>query len=123
MEKWIWVGMGGFLGSISRYGVTLLVSHFPSSPYPLAITVVNLAGSFLLGMAMRFFGSHAHENLSAFVMIGFLGSFTTLSTISAQSFELLRTGEYFFLSLHLFFSFFVAVLAFWGGLMLTKFFI
>ena len=76
----LFVGIGGTLGVLSRWGITRLTLH---SDWLLWSTVgINIAGSFLLGLlvAEDWFGGDVREGLG----VGFLGGFTTFSTFSVQ---------------------------------------
>lgn len=69
------VAVGGALGSVARWGVSLVWSS------PLAVLVVNVVGSLLLGLLMGLFSRHGeHPLVRAFVGVGVLGGFTTFST-------------------------------------------
>lgn len=85
------VGAGGFLGASSRYLVSMLINRYWSNSFPLATFVINMAGSFILGLAITF---PVLPDMSPVVYyglgIGFLGSFTTFSTFG---FEVLRLAE------------------------------
>ncbi|BAU28613.1 protein CrcB [Aneurinibacillus soli] len=73
----VWVATGGGLGAISRFAVTSFISRVVSSPMPYGTLVVNLLGSFLLGLL---YGIEASLPQLLFAGVGFLGSFTTFST-------------------------------------------
>ena len=91
MNDVLLVGAGGFLGASGRYLVSKLINQYWPKSFPLATFVVNIVGSFVLGLAV------AHPDLlnqptviHYGLGIGFLGSFTTYSTFS---FEVLRLVE------------------------------
>lgn len=50
MSAWIWVGLGGFLGSVARYAVGLALGPVPPGRFPLATFTVNCAGCLLIGL-------------------------------------------------------------------------
>lgn len=97
MTATLWVAFGGALGSVARYWLQLLL--LPASKnLPWGTMVINITGSFVIA----FFGvitlSQAklplHENIRLFVMVGLCGGFTTFSSFSLQSFELLKKGAF-----------------------------
>ncbi|WEU40524.1 MAG: fluoride efflux transporter CrcB [Candidatus Odinarchaeum yellowstonii] len=95
MQNWILVGLGGFIGALLRYYISGWVSKSFTS-FPLGTLVVNLIGAFFLGLIMysaEYYGVFTSEQ-RLFLTIGVLGSFTTMSTFSYESFKLLETGEY-----------------------------
>ena len=82
------VGAGGALGSIARYAVSMLFAHFAISGH-WATLLVNVIGSFLIGLAIPLFSNGAH----LFAVVGFCGGFTTFSTFSSQAVQLFQAGE------------------------------
>ena len=84
------VGAGGALGSIMRYGLTLLSSAIHISPQ-LGTLTANICGSFLIGI---FIILSSNTPAYLFGAIGLCGGFTTFSTFSAQVLDLIQTGEY-----------------------------
>lgn len=90
MNILIYVGIGGILGSISRYKIERLISSRLNSLFPFATLIINLIGSFLLGII-----SYKYNATSIYSLIGdgFLGSFTTYSTFIYGSMILFRKNE------------------------------
>lgn len=89
------VGVGAMLGAWTRWGLgALLNAVLPS--LPLGTLAANLAGGFLIGVAVEFFLHHAliAPEWRLFIITGFLGSLTTFSTFSAEAVELLSTNQY-----------------------------
>lgn len=84
-----WVFLGGGLGSICRYLIAVLLQAYDLA-FPLATFVANMAACLLLGI---FIGLSLKEMLSAelrfFLMTGFCGGFSTFSTYSAESYQLM----------------------------------
>lgn len=82
------VGTGGALGSIARYLITCLFTYL-SITSELAILLVNIIGSFIIGLLIP-----ASQNAMYLLMaVGFCGGFTTFSTFSAQAFQLMQNGQ------------------------------
>ena len=92
---WILVALGGGVGSALRYGVGRLSVHYLGPTSVWGTFLVNVTGSFALG----FFIALALERLAvpaqvrALVAVGFLGGYTTFSTLSLESVQLLESGE------------------------------
>ena len=83
-----WVGVGGALGSMARYALTLVGQHCAwSSEW--AILLANVLGSFLIGWAMGSLKGDAY----LFAAMGFCGGFTTFSTFSSQAMRLFQSGQ------------------------------
>ena len=90
------VGVGGALGAIARYYVTLWVRSWAGADVPWGTLAVNVVGSFLLGFLFVWLQERAPSNLSReLLLIGFLGSFTTFSTFSYETVAMARAGELF----------------------------
>ncbi len=90
------VMLGGSLGALTRYLLGWGVAHwFKASHVPLASFSVNMIGCFLIGLLAAFFESKQWglEHLRLFLMVGFLGSFTTFSTYIWESTMLFRTEQ------------------------------
>ncbi len=124
MRQLLLVGLGGFLGALARYGLMgAIYALFPFPPrFPLATLLVNLLGSFLLGIITGIgeFRGAIDASVRAFLVIGFLGSMTTYSTFIGESFALLRLGEWVMLGLNLATHFTLGFIAFWLGLLMSQ---
>ncbi|MFP5113858.1 fluoride efflux transporter FluC [Bacillaceae bacterium C204] len=88
------VGTAGTLGAILRYVIG--VSFFTNSPFPLATLLINLLGSFLLAcLTSNLFKRISLSPLLATAIgTGFVGSFTTFSTLSVETVTLFRKGDF-----------------------------
>ena len=82
------VSAGGALGSAARYLLSVVLSHFAICG-ELAIFLVNVIGSFLIGLLIPLLSNSGH----LFAVVGFCGGFTTFSTFSLQAFNLFQAGE------------------------------
>ena len=89
------IGFVGFLGAIARaYAVHLTNKHIPME-FPLGILLVNLIGSFIIGVLFAYFSFNTvNVNLKAFLTTGFLGALTTYSTFAIESYLLFGTSIY-----------------------------
>jgi fluoride exporter len=87
------VGIGGFFGAVTRaYVVHLTNKHF-SIDFPAGILLVNVIGSFLIGILFATFTHYAiADTIKSFLTTGFLGALTTYSTFAIESFLLLQTS-------------------------------
>ena len=117
----LWVGAGGFLGSISRYWVGTLTSRFWTSPFPLGTFLVNIIGCFLIGLLFGWwFKGNMSDATSRMWITGFCGGFTTFSSFSYESFVLLEEGKPGIWVLYLSSSILLGLLATWGGITLLR---
>ncbi len=97
MIKFILVGLGGFFGAILRYLASGFVQNISKSiSFPYGTLAVNILGCFLIGVLSRLgevkIGMSAEMRL--FLMIGFLGSFTTFSTFANETLNLLQDTRF-----------------------------
>jgi CrcB protein len=92
-----WVALGGALGSVARYGCSMLVAGWIGETFPWGTLVINIVGSFVIG----FFGvltgpdgrALVSPDIRQFVMVGVCGGFTTFSSFSLQTLNLARGGD------------------------------
>jgi CrcB protein len=98
MNLYLWVAFGSAIGGALRFalGREMLPQHTASFPW--STVLINVLGSFVIG----FFGTltvagsrfHVSDSVRIFVMIGLCGGFTTFSSFSMQSYDLLRGGAW-----------------------------
>jgi CrcB protein len=89
------IACGGAFGSVARYLVDGWVLDRVGPAFPFGTLVVNLSGAFLLGLlsALTIDRSILPADIRAPVMIGFLGAYTTFSTLMLESWRLVESGE------------------------------
>ncbi len=91
-----YIAIGSALGGVSRYLVGGLVQRASGAGFPTGTLVVNVTGSFLLGLFLRY-GLETPTltpELRAFLTIGFCGGYTTFSTFSYEAVALLEDGQW-----------------------------
>lgn len=96
MQKWLFVGCGGFVGSVVRYVLSGIIQRLTGSfTFPYGTLAVNLVGCFAIGVLGGLFESRGvfSEPARLFLLVGLLGGFTTFSTFGFETFSLLRDGE------------------------------
>ena len=119
MIIYLWVAIGGALGSMARYGASALITGWTGGDFPWATLAINVLGSFIIGAfaALTGPGGRFPASLDArvFVMVGICGGFTTFSAFSLQTLELLRHGEVARAGLNVVGSVALCLLAVWIG--------
>nr|WP_262904362.1 fluoride efflux transporter CrcB [Christiangramia sediminis] len=116
------VFIGGGLGSSLRY---LISKHLnATSMIPYGTFLVNILGSFLLGIilgwAMK--SNLLNSPVNLLLGIGFCGGFTTFSTFSFENYSLIKSGDYLSFSIYFFGSIILGILAVLVGILISKFF-
>jgi CrcB protein len=121
LSKVISIGMGGFIGAVSRYWLSGMAQRF-SDRFPVGTLSVNLLGSFLLGLLATLFLEKmiVSQEIRLFVLVGLLGAFTTYSTFSLETLNLLRGGEWQFAGLNILLTLTGTLIAVWIGVALAK---
>ncbi len=122
MENYLAVGAGGFLGAIARYAVGLWIGQRWGRVFPLGTFVINVSGSFIIGLVMTLFTERLMVNpqLRLLVAVGFLGAFTTFSTFELETGNLLRDSEWMLAAMNVVFSVLTGFVALKVGEVIAK---
>jgi fluoride exporter len=91
----VFIAVGGAAGSVARYLVDGWVLDRLGGSYPYGTLAVNMTGAFVLGLlsALTIDRSILPADIRAPVMIGFLGAYTTFSTLMLESWRLVESGD------------------------------
>jgi CrcB protein len=116
------IGIGGFFGAIARYGVALWIGQRWGRSFPLGTFVINVSGSFVIGLAMSLLTERfiVNPQWRLLLVVGFLGAYTTFSTFEYETGALLKDGEWFFASLNVVLSVLAGFAALKAGEVLAK---
>ncbi len=120
----LWVAAGGALGSVARYWLAVFVAGLTGPLFPWGTLLINVLGSFVIGWFGAWTGSNGPVDVPAdikvFVMVGICGGFTTFSSFSLQTLELLNGGETLRAGSYILGSVALCLLAVWGGAALGR---
>jgi CrcB protein len=96
MNNILLVFLGGGLGSVVRYGISEFVKTNFKTIFPIATLVSNILSCIILALAIGFFSEKigANPTLRTLIVIGFCGGFSTFSTFSYETIELMKSGNY-----------------------------
>lgn len=116
------IGLGGFFGAISRYVLGSWVALRWGRDLPVGTFVVNVSGCFLIGFAMSLLVERMiiSPHWRLFLIIGFLGAYTTFSTFEYETGSLLKDGEILYAVLNMVLSVVVGFIALKLGDVLGK---
>ena len=119
--SFIYVGLGGFLGTIARYSFNIFFSDIISLPIAYATVFVNVTGSLLMGIFFYYTSNNLSEFYKLFFMTGFLGGFTTFSAFSLDSINMLLEREYLNLVIYISVSVFLSVFFLYLGFTFARY--
>lgn len=116
MRTAMWIGIAGFFGSVARYAVSGAASRVNES-FPWGTFVVNVTGSFVLGLLVASFANRAtvDPDLRIAVTVGFLGAYTTFSTFALETFDLAETRAWGWATTNVALSITASLAAVWLG--------
>lgn len=124
LQKYLFIALGGALGSIARYGVGAWVANRLGIRFPYGTLVVNISACLIIGFAMSFLGRHTDVSPAwrFLVPVGFVGAYSTFSTYEWETLVELREGAFGIAALYAIGSFAVGLGATWGGSILGDLF-
>ena len=98
MLAYLWIGVGSALGGMARYWCSGFVASHLGETFPWGTIAVNIIGSFVIGFFATISGPDGRLLVPSlarqFVMLGFCGGYTTFSSFSLQTLNLVRDGEW-----------------------------
>jgi len=121
---YLWVAIGGALGSVSRFWLNGLISTRFGETFPWGTLLVNASGSFLIGLLGALavpegrMDSSSRAFVTQFLMIGVCGGYTTFSSFSLQTLNLLRDREWLYAGGNVLLSVVLCLAAVWAGWLL-----
>jgi fluoride exporter len=123
---YLWVALGGALGSIARYWMTNAVAALTGPRFPWGTIAINVIGSFIIGFVAFLTTPIGRVSISfdirAFILVGICGGYTTFSAFSLQTLELMRNGHWLEAGGNILLSVVACVLAVWAGYVLGTLF-
>ncbi len=116
------IGFAGFIGALARYAITIFCGRFFGAGFPVGTMVINLSGSFILGWFATGAGTRLMmtETTRLAIAVGFIGSFTTFSTLMYDSTVLAREGAISKAIFNLLGSLLLGLMAVYMGMQLAR---
>ena len=119
MLAYLWVAIGGALGSVARFGLNGLIAARFGETFPWGTLVINVTGSFLIGVFAAYADPDGRVLISPgnrqFLMIGICGGYTTFSSFSLQTLRLAQDREWLYAGGNILLSVMLCLIAVWLG--------
>ena len=116
---YIWVAIGGALGTVARFWCSGVAARLIGETFPWGTLIVNIIGSFIIGFAATALGPDgrmiAGSTVRQFILVGFCGGYTTFSSFSLQTLNLLNDGEWLYAVSNVGLSVALCFIAVWAG--------
>lgn len=111
------VGIGGFVGAIARYWLGSYIGGKMGIRFPYGTFVINISGSFLIGLILALLAERTHwnPNLRYLIPIGFIGAYTTFSTFEYETLRTVQDGQIWIAFLNISLSVVIGFAAVWAG--------
>jgi len=117
LDRYLVVLAGAGLGGVARYAAGVWIMQRYGGRFPLGTFLVNLSGSFLIGVLMALFTErlHPHPNWRLFLVAGVLGGYTTFSSFEYETYQAVRDGAQRLVMLYVVGSVALGYLGVWLG--------
>ena len=124
MLAYLWIAIGGALGSVGRYWFSGVVARHFGQSFPWGTLLVNVSGSLVIGFCATLTGPDGRWLVPGwfrqqFFMLGICGGYTTFSSFSLQTLTLAQEGEWLYAGANVLFSVTCCLLAVWLGHLLA----
>jgi fluoride exporter len=124
LQKYLWIAIGGSLGSLARYWVGTFVAGRMGTKFPYGTFVINITACVIIGFSLALLGRRTEMNPAwrFLVPVGFVGAYSTFSTFEWEIFSGLRAGAFFIAALYVVLSLILGLVGVWCGVMLARVF-
>jgi CrcB protein len=123
---YLWIAIGSALGGISRFACSRTIATAFGETFPWGTLAVNVVGSFIIGFFATLSGPDGRvlvaPDVRQFVMVGFCGGYTTFSSFSLQTLELIRNKDFVEAGGNILLSVLLCMLAVWLGYLVASLF-
>ena len=124
MVQYIWVAVGGALGTTGRYFISGVAARLIGETFPWGTLIINVTGSFIIGFFAALTGPDGRVYVGStarqFVMTGICGGYTTFSSFSLQTLNLVNDGEWVRAGANVGLSVALCLIAVWAGFLLAS---
>ena len=122
MRKYLFIAAGGALGAMLRLEVKGIDLYQIAGKMPLNTLLINVIGSFLLALFLTAANERMewHPDIRLGISVGFIGAFTTFSTMCREITALVYSSNYFYAALYALLSLFLGLMSAWLGVLLAR---
>jgi CrcB protein len=119
MQNYLWIAIGGALGSMGRYWFSGVAALLFGESFPWGTLIVNVTGSLAIGFIATITGPDGRWLVSStmrqFMMIGLCGGYTTFSSFSLQTLNLMNDGQWLYAAANIVASVVLCLVSVWLG--------
>jgi CrcB protein len=121
LQKYLFIAIGGALGSIARYWVGSSIAGRMGIKFPYGTLIVNLTACIIIGFTMTYLGKRAELSPAwrFLIPVGFIGAYSTFSTYEWETLSSLRSGAFAIAALYAIGSLVLGLAAVWCGTLLA----
>jgi fluoride exporter len=122
LQKYLFIAVGGALGSIARFWVGSAVAGRMGTRFPYGTFVINITACFIIGFSLVLLDKHSHSNPAwrFLIPVGFIGAYSTFSTFEWETFANLQTGAFLIAASYVALSIVLGLAGVWCGVMFAK---
>jgi len=122
LEKYLYIAVGGALGSIARYWLSSTISGRFGTRFPYGTFVINMTACVIIGFVLTYLGERAELNTAwrFLIAVGFVGAYSTFSTYEWETLSHLRSGAFLLAGFYAVGSLLLGLVAVWCGTQLAK---
>jgi fluoride exporter len=123
-QKYLLIAIGGALGTIGRYWVGSTIASRMGTKFPYGTFVINMTACVIIGFSLAFFGKRTELNPAwrFLIPVGFVGAYSTFSTLEWETFSSLQTGAFLVAGLYVALSFCLGLIGVWCGVLIERVF-
>ena len=122
LSKYLYIAVGGALGSMARFWVGSAVASRLGTKFPYGTFVINITACAIIGFSLTFLAKRTDLNPAwrFLVPVGFVGAYSTFSTYEWEALSTLRSGAFSMAALYAFSSLFLGLVAVWCGVLIAE---
>lgn len=122
MQKYLFIAVGGALGSIARYWVGSTIAGRMGTRFPYGTFVINITACIIIGFSLAFLGRRSEISPAwrFFIPVGFVGAYSTFSTFEWETFSTLQAGAFLIAALYVVLSFILGLAGVWCGVLIAR---